>query len=63
MLIPILKKVNREQKTVFIGGDFNIDLLKMSDNIEINNYFDQITNNNFMPLITIPTRITSKSKT
>ena len=62
-LLPTLKKVNKEKKTAIIAGDFNIDLLKLNSHSQTNNYFDQITNLNFMPLITLPTRITSTSKT
>ena len=40
-----------------------MDLLKIEKNKSISDYFDIITNNNFMPLITRPTRITNSSKT
>ena len=46
-----------------LAGDFNIDLLKLNSDTFTNEYFDQLTNINFMPLITLPTRIASKSKT
>ena len=62
-LIPLLEKTNKEKKPVLVTGDFNIDLLKINQDKNINEYFDSITDNNFMPLITLPTRITSTSKT
>ena len=62
-LIPLLEKTNKEKKPVFITGDFNIDLLKINQDKNINKYFDSLTDNNFMPLITLPTRITSSTKT
>ena len=63
LLLPTLQKANKEKKTVLIAGDFNIDLLKLNSDTFTNEYFDQLTNINFMPLITLPTRIASKSKT
>ena len=63
LFIPVLRKANKEKKPVIISGDFNIDLLKLNTDALTNKYFDQLTNINFMPLITLPTRIASKSKT
>ena len=39
-----------------------MDLIKIDKNENITDYFDIISNNNFMPLITLPTRITNSSK-
>ena len=63
LLEPTLIKVNKEKKPVIIAGDFNIDLLKFRKDKNTNDYFDLLTDNNYMPLITIPTRITPSSKT
>ena len=63
LFLPKLRKINKEKKPVVVAGDFNIDLLKLNSHSQTNKYFDEITNLNFMPLITLPTRITSKSKT
>ena len=45
----------------------NMNLLQLELQLEakpeIENYFNVMTNQNFTPLITYPTRITSKSKT
>jgi len=46
-----------------LAGDFNMDLLHIEKDKNIEEYFDLLTNNKFMPLITIPTRITKTSKT
>ena len=62
-LVPILKKINKENKSCQISGDFNINLLNSVKKIENAHFFNNITSNNFMPTITLPTRITSKSKT
>ena len=63
LFLPTLQKANKEKKTVLVAGDFNIDFLKLNKDVFTNNYFDSLTNINFMPLITLPTRITSRSKT
>ena len=63
LFLPTLQKANKEKKPVLIAGDFNIDLLKMNNDTFTNDYFYQLTNINFMPLITLPTRITTRSKT
>ena len=43
---------------VLIGGDFNIDLLKISDKPIINDYFESILACGYIPKITLPTRLT-----
>ena len=58
-----MKKINKENKSAFITGDFNINLLHIDSKTEVNDYYDQITESNFLPLITLPTRITSTTKT
>ena len=44
-------------------GDFNIDLLKIDSDENINNYYNILISNLFIPHITLPTRITPRSKT
>ena len=63
LLGPLLKKLSKEKKTCYLTGDFNMNLLSIEKDSDINKYFDLLTNNKFMPLITIPTRITTQSKT
>ena len=62
-LEPVLLKLSSENKIVYLLGDFNIDLLKNESNEDINNYYNILTSNLFIPHITLPTRITSHSKT
>ena len=51
-----------KKATCMIGGDLNIDLLQFErDNI--NEYLATNLENNFVPCITLPTRITEKSAT
>merc|ERR1712240_460962 len=56
-----IEKINDNTLTIILG-DINIDLIEENDanvNCYLNNYFE----NNFIPLITLPTRITHHSAT
>ena len=56
-----IQKLNKNA-TCIIGGDFNIDLLQFERN-NINEFLATNLENNFIPCITLPTRITEKSAT
>ena len=43
-------------------GDFNINLLSSVQNTDSAEFFNEMTSFNFLPLITAPTRVTSRSK-
>ena len=60
---PILQKLCNKTHETIISGDFNIDLLKMNTNTIYSDFFDIITTNNFMPTITLPTRIAERTAT
>ena len=62
-LQDIMQDLNQSKYQTFIMGDVNIDFLKFCDNIQTEEYLDMIYLNNFLPLITKPTRITDHSKT
>ena len=59
----LLKKLDREKKLIYLMGDFNLDLLQTENNDKIGEYYDLLTSHLFVPHITLPTRITSTSKT
>ena len=59
----LLNKIGLENKTAYLLGDFNIDLLKIETEERINEFYNILTSNLFVPHITLPTRITSHSKT
>ncbi len=59
----LINKLSTENKTSYLMGDFNIDLLKIEDDEKINNFYNIVTSNLFVLHITLPTRITSHSKT
>ena len=59
---PLLEKLAKEQKIVFLLGDFNVDLLKYEQHKATNEFLDSLSSNMFLPCIMQPTRITSHSK-
>ena len=61
--IPILEHLQRDNRKVIIAGDFNIDLLKINDNVVFCDYFNSILSQSFFPKITLPTRLTDRSCT
>ena len=51
-----LKRIMKENKTILISGDFNIDLLCFEDNVFAENFVILMFSNFFQPLILQPTR-------
>ena len=61
-LIPLLDKILKENKQLYLMGDFNADLLKIEIDRDISNHFDIITSYLLVPHIIYPTRITEHTK-
>ena len=61
-LNPLLGKLSRESKQVFLLGDFNINLLKYHEHRPTNEFLVSFASNSFLPYILQPTRLTSHSK-
>ena len=61
-LCPLLEKLP-DNKHTFLLGDFNIDLMKASEDENTSYYFDTLASRSFVPHIIHPTRITPHSKT
>ena len=59
----LMEKISKENKELYLIGDFNLDLLKIDDENEIEDFYNIISSNLLVPHITIPTRITQISKT
>ena len=60
----ILVKLSQEiNKKVYIAGDFNFDLLKMSTHTATSNFYNKATSYLLVPLITLPTKINNKNNT
>ena len=62
-LQPLLDKLSYENKNVILLGDFNIDLLHYESHIQTREFLDKIYFGSLSPHITIPTRITPRSRT
>ena len=59
----VLKCVTRNQKIVYLMGDFNVNLLNEDTHSHTNDFINILTSHSFYPSITKPTRITSRSAT
>ena len=59
----LLENITKEQKSVFLLGDFNVDLLNYHEHNQTNEFLDSLASNSFAPFILRPTRISSHSNT
>ena len=55
------KNISKEQKSIFLLGDFNVNLLNYNEHNPTNEFSDSLASNSSIPLILPPTRITSHS--
>ena len=53
---PVISNIAHENNCSITTGDFNIDLLKINERVEIYKYFDLFVTRVFFPKITLPTR-------
>ena len=60
-LEPILYKISKEKKECVLMGDFNVDLLKSSDDNAAGKLFNSLSSYFFTPHILQPTRLRSKT--
>ena len=59
----LLGKIDSEKKTAYLMGDFNMDLLNAESEGGIGDYYRILTGHLFVPHTTLPTRVTSTSRT
>ena len=59
----IFDKLTKENKPSATPGDFNLNLIKYTQNRGVNQFIENSLSNNFIPHTTLPTRITEKSAT
>ena len=59
----LLRTIKHRNSSVLVCGDFNIDLLSVTSNRHVTEYFDNIITSRFFPKITLPTRIQENSNT
>ena len=62
-LNKLLENISKEQKSVFLLGDFNVNLLNYNEHNQTKEFLDSLASNSFIPLILQPTRITRHSNT
>ena len=59
----IIKSLSKRKQHVYIIGDVNINFLKYNEHANTEDYLNMLYSNNFLPLITKPTRLTDDSST
>ena len=62
-LNKLLENISKEQKSIFLLGDFNVNLLNYNEHNPTNEFLDSLVSNSFIPINLQPTRITSHSNT
>ena len=56
----LFDKLTKENKPSVISSDFNLNLIKYTQNKGVNQFIEKILSNNFISHITLPTRVTEK---
>ena len=56
-----MSRLNNTKNEVLIGGDWNINLLKVNEKPAFADFLDLMFNKSFIPKITLPTRFSSQS--
>ena len=59
----LLQKMSKEDKTIVLLGNFNIDLLKYDTNKDSTAFLELMYTNFLLPYVTTPTQVTSHSET
>ena len=62
-LNQLLENISKEKRTIFLLGDFNVNLLNYNEHNQTNEFLDSLAFNSFIPSILQATRITSHSNT
>ena len=58
-----LQNISKGQKSIFLLGDFNVNLLNDNEHNQTKEFLDSLASNSFIPLILQPIRINSHSNT
>ena len=59
----LFDELTKENKPSAISRDFNLNLIKYTQNRGGNQFIENILSNSFIPHITLPARVTEKSAT
>ena len=62
-LLEIQSKISNENKTSYLMGDYNINLLNFGTHTKTDEFIDDIISQGFLPYILKPTRVTETSAT
>ena len=62
-LNQLVENISKQQKSIFLLGYFNVNLLNYNEHNQTNEFLDSLASNSFISLILQPTRITSHSNT
>jgi hypothetical protein len=62
-LSELLTKIKNENKTVYLLGDFNINLLEHQNHLPTSDFIDSMYTSSLFPFITKPTRISKNTAT
>ena len=62
-LKKLLDRLSRENKSIFLLGDFNVNLLNYDTDTNTNEFLDSLTTHSFISHIIQPTRVRPQSKT
>ena len=60
---PLLDKISKKSKSVFLYGDFNVNLLKYDHHATTNEFLDSLSSHMILSHIIQPNRVTCNSKT
>ena len=60
-LKKLLQNISKEQKSIFLLEDFNVNLLNYNEQLQTNEFLDSLASDSFIPSILQLTRITSHS--
>ena len=58
---PIIHTFNKENASIFLPGDYNLNLLDIQEREKIQEYHDLFITNGLFPKITLPTRFSRRS--
>ena len=62
-VLEIQSKISNENKTSYLMGDYNINLLNFGTHTKTSEFIDDVISHGFLPYIIKPTKVTGTSAT
>lgn len=62
-ITSLLNKLKTENKATIVAGEFNLNMMKYTQVRGAHQFFETLLSDNFIPQITLPTRVTKNSVT